>query len=132
MEVGQAPPEFNVEDAECTAAPVVGVAWTAGTLALILAIMAEFLRPSAFHLAHCAEGWQPWQPPKLEAPDWCDRVSSQHNNDKWARLPNHPCAFLRNATAAAAAVAAEAAGDAAQHAFGASADTNMAKFVGGG
>lgn len=59
-------------------------------------------------------------------------MSTKHNNDKWTRLPNHPCAFLRNATAAAAAVAAEAVGDAAQLAFGAGADTNVARFVGGG
>ena len=55
--------------------------------------------------APLAGGWRPWQPPKLALPPWCDAVSGKHHNSHFARLPQHPCAFLRNATAAALAAA---------------------------
>lgn len=52
-----------------------------------------------------ADGWKPWEAPRLAVPPWCDLLSSEDGNDQWARLPQHPCAFLRNATAAALAAA---------------------------
>lgn len=50
-----------------------------------------------------AAPWQPWKPPRLLLPDWCDKVSTKHGNRDFTRLPQHPCAFMRNATAAALA-----------------------------
>eukprot|EP00887_Chlorella_sp_A99_P000964 scaffold5.g964.t1 len=53
--------------------------------------------------APLAGAWQPWEPPRLALPDWCDSLT---NSSAWfAALPQHPCAFLRNATAAALAAA---------------------------
>lgn len=78
-----------------------------------------------------AEGWKAWQPPQLLVPAWCDQVSAKFNNDKWARQPNHPCAFLRNETAAAVAAAA-AASDSGWPGVGAAADTGVAQALGGG
>ncbi|KAL4437974.1 hypothetical protein ABPG77_004195 [Micractinium sp. CCAP 211/92] len=50
-----------------------------------------------------AAPWQPWKRPRLELPDWCDKVSEKDGNREFTRLPQHPCAFMRNATAAALA-----------------------------
>ncbi|KAL4452531.1 hypothetical protein ABPG75_008193 [Micractinium tetrahymenae] len=50
----------------------------------------------AFPLARSApmaDCWRPWQPPRLLAPDWCDKVSSKHGNAEFTKLPHHPCAF---------------------------------------
>ncbi len=54
-------------------------------------------------LAAHAAGWQPWEPPKLELPQWCDQVSKMHGNRDFTFLPQHPCAFMRNSTLAAQA-----------------------------
>lgn len=53
-------------------------------------------------LAHAA-GWAPWTPPELTLPPWCDNVSDNHGNRAFTLLPQHPCSFLRNTTAAALA-----------------------------
>ncbi|PSC68599.1 glycosyltransferase family 77 [Micractinium conductrix] len=47
-----------------------------------------------------ADGWHEWRPPTLELYDWCDKVSATDGNRKFTQLPQHPCAFLRNTTAA--------------------------------
>ncbi|KAL4425654.1 hypothetical protein ABPG75_009670 [Micractinium tetrahymenae] len=47
-----------------------------------------------------AAPWEPWKPPRLEMPDWCDKVSTKYGNRDFTLLPQHPCAFMRNATAA--------------------------------
>ncbi|KAI3438688.1 hypothetical protein D9Q98_001108 [Chlorella vulgaris] len=49
------------------------------------------------------DGWQPWKAPKLRLPEWCDRVSSQYGNANFTRLPQHPCAYMRNASLVAIA-----------------------------
>lgn len=71
-------------------------------------------RQAALLHAPCAAGeWQAWETPSIKAAwplEWCDRVSQADGNHGFTLLPQHPCAFLRNATAAAlAAGAAEAA-----------------------
>lgn len=50
-----------------------------------------------------AAGWQPWQAPRLALPTWCGSVSDAHGNSGFTRLPQHPCAFLTNASMAAIA-----------------------------
>lgn len=53
-----------------------------------------------------AAGWKPWQAHDIRQAwplEWCDRVSTQHDNRNFTVLPQHPCAFLRNETAAAIA-----------------------------
>lgn len=50
--------------------------------------------------------WAPWEPPAITSAwplEWCDRVSEAHGNRGFTLLPQHPCAFGRNATAAALA-----------------------------
>lgn len=51
-----------------------------------------------------AEGYAAWQPLTLEAPEWCDLVPGPRNREIVA-WPNHPCQFLRNATAMGLAAA---------------------------
>jgi hypothetical protein len=36
----------------------------------------------------------------MKTPEWCDAVSEQDGNNKFTRLPQHPCAFLRDSEAA--------------------------------
>ncbi|EFN51102.1 hypothetical protein CHLNCDRAFT_141437 [Chlorella variabilis] len=50
------------------------------------------------------EGYAAWQPLTLEAPEWCDLVPGPRNREIVA-WPNHPCQFLRNATAMGLAAA---------------------------
>jgi hypothetical protein len=78
-----------------------------------------------------AEPWQPWQPPRLEVPPWCDQVGEKYGNLAFTRLPQHPCAFLRNATAAAVAAGADPAVVSAA-AAAAAAQTQAAGGGGGG
>ena len=33
-------------------------------------------------------------------PEWCDKVSTADGNNEFTRLPQHPCAFLRDPEAA--------------------------------
>ena len=54
----------------------------------------------------CAGGWRPWETPSIQKAwplEWCDHVSEADGNRAFTLLPQHPCAFLRNATAAALA-----------------------------
>lgn len=44
--------------------------------------------------------WSPWREPQMELPAWCDLVGKKHGNRDFTFLPQHPCAFLRNSTAA--------------------------------
>lgn len=57
-----------------------------------------------------ADGWKPWQAPQLKLPSWCDHVSTKYGNRDFMLLPQHPCNFLRNSTAAALAAAGAAGG----------------------
>lgn len=67
--------------------------------------MSLLLSPSSM----AAGEWRPWVAPSITSAwqlDWCDRVSEKHGNKGFTQLPQHPCAFLRNATAAALAAGA--------------------------
>lgn len=44
----------------------------------------------------------PWEAPTLQVPQWCD-ANMDERNAGYRRFANHPCSFLRNATAAAIA-----------------------------
>ena len=50
-----------------------------------------------------AEGYAPWEPPALQLPHYCDQPHPDKRNEMYAQWANHPCTFLRNATAAAEA-----------------------------
>jgi hypothetical protein len=58
-----------------------------------------YARPQPF-----ASGYAPWEAPTWEAPAWCDAEMDQRNAG-YRAFANHPCSFLRNATAAAIAAA---------------------------
>ena len=36
-------------------------------------------------------GWQPWQPPVIYRPSWCDQV--EEVNRQYTQYANHPCSF---------------------------------------
>lgn len=42
------------------------------------------------------DGWQPWTAPKLELPEWCDKVTDEDGNRRFVSHPQHPCKFLRD------------------------------------
>ena len=50
-------------------------------------------------------GWQPWQPPMLQRPAYCDRTDLTPSEIETIAYANHPCQFLNNSTAAAIAAA---------------------------
>ena len=43
--------------------------------------------------------WRAWETPELALPEWCDEVSATDGNSQFTKLPQHPCAFLRDAGA---------------------------------
>lgn len=47
----------------------------------------------------------PWQPPVLQLPAYCDDPGLSEADKEIVAFANHPCQFLRNATAAALAAA---------------------------
>jgi hypothetical protein len=50
--------------------------------------------------AWTADGWAPWTAPKLLVPAWCDKVSKEDGNDRFTKLAQHPCQFLRDPSTA--------------------------------
>lgn len=78
---------------------LVAIAWTRKARKACLLYHCHQVLPSLL----TAAGWAPWEPPQLTLPQWCDSVSDVEGNRAFTRLPQHPCAFMRNATAAALA-----------------------------
>ena len=50
-------------------------------------------------------GYAPWEPPGMARPEWCDSPNLTPGEKEWTSYANHPCQFLKNATAAAIASA---------------------------
>ena len=57
------------------------------------------------YAAEGLSGWQPWQPPVLQRPAYCDRTDLTPSEVETVAYANHPCQFLTNSTAAAIAAA---------------------------
>lgn len=61
-------------------------------------------RQPAPHCPLTTGGYAAWEAPTLQLPSYCD-VEMDKRNSGYRAFANHPCSFLRNATAAAVAAA---------------------------